>query len=278
MAGKLAIHIAPEANPENVTQLIGATARDGRTFSSVNELLTYADDLGIGSRTEMQSTAVFMGLLKYDGDELGLSHDGEAFVQLRENVQPDILHFLMYSGWREEQPTNFLPSWAYRLCCDAYWQLSTTILSAEFLDRQVTEVINHAETTFLDLQVGEFDGISFSRKSLLGTRKWLEPLRPPVIKDNMFTRRDFCPPELLLLAIGYVMRDELDVIDVDILLSHSRREEICRVCLLDPAAFEETLEWMIPLFPHVIASTEDAGYYGRYIRLYKRPTLEDIVR
>jgi len=278
MASKLAIHIPPEANPDNVTQLMVALARDEYSFESVSDLIDFADRQGLGTRTELQAIAVQMGLIKKIGERYEISEEGKAFTCLKDSVRGDVLHFLMYSGWQPGEPLHFLPSWAYRRYCDHYWQLNIVELTSNFLDQQVTEIINDAENAFTEMGIAEFDGISFSRKSLLGGRKWLEALRPSVLEDGKFQRRDFCPPELLLLAIGYVMRDELEAVDVDILLSHARREEICRVCLLDPSAFDQTLDWMIPLFPKVILSSEDAGYYGRYIRLHRRPTLEDIIR
>ncbi len=126
--------------------------------------------------------------------------------------------------------------------------------------------------------VGEFDEISFSRKSLTGARKWLDALQPTVIEDNIFTRRAFCSPELMLLAIGYVLRDDPDATEIDILLSRDRREQICRICLLAPESFDRTLDWAIPVFPKLIEPGTSAGTYGRFIRLHKMPTLQDVVR
>lgn len=280
MASRLAIHVAPDANPQNVSQLVKLLAASNKTFTSVSDLLKFfADQQRIENpRTEIQLIASQMGLIVKSDEGIRISDTGWSFSHLKENVQGDILHFLMYAGWHESNPTQFLPSWTYRQCCDEYWQLATVEFASDYLDQQVNEIINRAESTFKALRVGDFDGVSFRRMSLRGVRKWLEALDPPVIQDNVFRRRDFCHPELLLLAIGFVMRDEVDALDVDILLSHDRREAICRVCLLDPAAFDATLDWMLPLFPHVISADEEVGYYGRYIRLHKRPTLEDVVR
>jgi hypothetical protein len=278
MATKLAIHIPQEASPENVTALIAALAESGNVFPSVDDLMAYAEDLGIGSRGEIQFTAQNMGLIEKTANGLQLSHAGRAFAQIKESARGDVLHYLIYSGWQSQSPNEFLPSWAYRYSCDKYWQLGTVDLSEAYLEQQVTEIVNYAESFFAELGLNDFEEISFSKKSLRGAKKWLTALTPPVINDTTFERRAFCPPELMLLAIGYVMRDEPEAVDVDILLSHTRREEICRVCLLDPTAFDQTLDWMIPFYPKVIASTEDAGFYGRYIRLTKRPSLGDITR
>jgi hypothetical protein len=32
------------------------------------------------------------------------------------------------------------------------------------------------------------------------------------------------------------------------------------------------------MYPTIIVSSEEAGFYGRYVRLLKRPALEDFLR
>ncbi|MCS6836817.1 MAG: hypothetical protein NZ750_12470 [Anaerolineae bacterium] len=276
-AEKLTIHVPPEATPQNVTQLIESIARDEISFGSVNELMDYAMKRGIGNRSEMQFMALQLGLLGRFDDGFVLTRTGYDFAQLKDAIKPDVLHFLLYSAWGDGREELFYPSWSYRACCNDYWQAKTVELSSTYLDSQVTEIINRAEAS-LTQETVEYDSVSFSRKSIRGIRNWLEALDPPVIIDGCFQRRDFCHPELFLLALGYMMRDEPDAVGVDILLSHERRQIVCQVCLLDPEAFDSTLDWMLPLYPHVVSADPDVGYYGRYIRLHHLPTLEDLPR
>jgi len=275
---KLNIHIPPDANPTNVTQLVLLLDKENIEFESVRELLEFADSQGVGGRTEMQTTAVEMGLLAKDRDRIHASQLGHTFSQLREDVRADILHLLLYTGWNVNKPLDFLPSWAYRDSCNRYWSQGEVVLTNSYLDRQVEETINLARETFLAMKIDDFDELAFSRKSLTGARKWLDALQPSVIEDNTFTRRAFCPPELLILAIGYVLRNDPDTTEIDILLSRDRREQICRVCLLDPDSLDRTLDWALSVFPSVIEQGTSAGTYGRFIRLHKMPTLQDIVR
>ena len=275
----LAVHIPPEANPENVSALVNAMARDReRVFETVQELLEFAEAQGIGSRTEMQFAATKLGLLERGKEGIRISKDGVALTSIKEEARADILHLLMYSRWNEADPLDFLPSWSYRVSCDSYWKNHSVQLTDEFLDQQVEHIINEAEIAFTKMGFEKVDSVSFSRKSLVGFHNWLNALNPPVIKDKTFSRRAFCPPELLLLAIGYVVRDEDAVTDMDILLSREKREAICRVCLLEPDALDRALDWMIPIYPDVIEPGTSAGFYGRFIRLHKIPTLADVVR
>lgn len=274
---QLAIHIPPEAYPENIMAMLQALVENDAEFGSVDELLQFLMESDIGTRTEMQTMAERLGLLDKRKNSIRISQNGRLLTQLKPAIMPEIFHFLIYTGWDDVAPKEFLPSWSYRYICDHFWTIGEFKLSDESNERLVSEVIDRAETTFTELGIENFDGVSFSGKSLRGARKWLEALTPSVIEKNTFTRRSFCPPELLLLGIGWIFRHERDPIGVPLLLSRPQREALCRLCLLDPKFFDRTLDWLIPRFPKVIQSEDKAGFYGRSIRLRKLPSLEDLV-
>jgi hypothetical protein len=226
-----------------------------------------------------------MGILSKVDGAIQLSRDGHAIARVREEARSDLLHFLIYTGWDRHRPLEFLQSWGYRNCCDRYWSAGEVQLTGAYLDRQVEETISVARETFTALNVGAFDEISFSRKSLNGAHRWLLALQPPVLhpnspdaKERTFRRRDFCPPELVVMALAWVLRDEAVVADVDILLTHEKREALCKVCLLSPESLDRVLDWAIPTFPKLLSPGTRAGAYGRFIRLRKIPTLEDVIR
>lgn len=275
----LSVHIPPEANPETVSALISLLGEDDENeFGSVQELTEFAESQGLSSRTEVQFTATKLGLLDRTREAIRLSPIGVAFNSIKQQVRGDILHFLMYTTWSRADPLGFLPSWSYRAGCEFYWQAQSIQLTDDILNQQVQSMINQADDAFSQMGFEEHQAISFSRKSLTGLLGWLDALIPPVIEERIFTRRSFCPPELLLLAVGYVVRDEDAVTDTDVLLSREKREAICRLCLLEPDALDQALDWMIPIFPNVIEVGTSAGFYGRFVRLHKLPTLADVVR
>lgn len=282
---QLAVHIVPDANPVNVNEMLQALKNEEHVFSLAKDLVEHLAEKGISSNSWVQLAAVGMGLLldKEHGG-LKLSDQGRAFVALREDVRSDILHFLMATGWDPARPTEFLPSWAYRACCDQYWSTATLTLTDAYLNRQVQDMVNATRAEFERMGVGPFKEISFSRKSLTGALKWLDALQPPVLSRSeerspyVFSRRSFCPPELLMLSLGHVWGNEVDVLDSELLLSREKREQICRLCLLDPDALDQTLDWALSIFPHLAEDGTSAGVYGRFIRLHKLPTLVDVVR
>lgn len=285
-ATKLNIHVQPDANPENTLRMLSTLYSNPELeFLSSKEMLEFLDEQGIGSRTELTSTATSTGLLDKTSQNISLSALGQTFVRIREEVQSDLLHFLMYTGWDAKNSLNFLQSWGYRNCCDRYWALEEFQLTSSYLDRQVEETITEAREYFDALQVSDFDEVSFSRKSLTGVHKWLLALQPQILfpntheaKDRVFRRRDFCPPELVTLALAWVLRDESTITGIDILLTREKREALCKVCLITPEALDRVLDWAIPTFSSVISPGTSAGFYGRFVRLHKVPTFEDIVR
>jgi hypothetical protein len=155
--------------------------------------------------------------------------------------------------------------------------MQTAVLDSDNVVRRVEEARNDAEAAFAEMGLSELDPASFGPKSLAAIHKWLSALDPPVIENDVFTRRSFCPPELLLLALGWVVGRE-GLPETDVLLSRETRDAVCRVCLLEPTAFDRALDWMIPIFPRVIAPGTTAGFYGRFVRLHKLPELSDVIR
>ncbi|MFQ3657668.1 MAG: hypothetical protein SNJ54_01865 [Anaerolineae bacterium] len=189
----------------------------------------------------------------------------------------DTLHFIHYAGWHQSQPLENTQLLFYRIYCDYLYDRGEIDLKSR-ADREkicldIAEIIRRLDIFSED----KLNYLSLSPDSLSGVHNILEKLIPPVLEDNTFQRRDFCEPAVMLLAFNYALRDDPDALDVNILLSDELREQICRVCLLDPAYFDQTLDWMLPLYPAIISSDPEAGYYGRYVRLKKLPTIEDLL-
>lgn len=277
----LKIHIPPDSNPANIRQLITVLSETPETvFESGKEMSEYLEERGVGGRSEIRTTAKEMGIITETHDGLQITPLGLALARVRDDARGDLLHLLLYGGWHEADPKRFLQSWAYRHCCNRYWAEEVIELNSAYIERQVAETVDEAANAFAS--EGDFQASSFGRKSLNGAHNWLRGLNPAVLEKaggvETFRRRAFCPPELLLLALGWMLRDEQSVTEVDVLLSRDKREALCRVCLLAPESLDRALDWMMPIFPEVIEPGTKAGFYGRFVRLHKRPTMEDVIR
>jgi hypothetical protein len=274
---KLTIHVPPDASASRIADSILALSQlDEASFPSVVAFRTFLAEQGLNNRPEIPVIATGIGVLERDSGEIQLSRTGILLAKVRPEIVYDMLHYLLYSAWLESQPLTFLPSWTYREVCKLYWSSGEVTIDKDYKTRNVAEV-NEAARQYFG-QYGSFPDPSFSSKSLDGVHRWLEGLQPPVLTGNTFARRTFCVPELMLLAVGFSVRDESDAIDIDILLTRERREAICQVCLLAPEHLDQVLDYTIATYPQIIQAGTSAGYYGRFIRLSKVPTIEDIVR
>jgi len=263
----LSFHVRHEVLPERTYEVLSCIA--------------YGNDYkGI---TQYDRQLARLNMLGWIGkDRTHLTPLGQTVLAIIERfplLSGEIGHFLHYSQWGSSTPEESTPFFLYRVFCNyLYDQQSTVVLNIrETLERTCLDLADVIQNSG-HFPSEKLQGLSLSPDSLGGIIHWLKALNPPVITEDHFERRGYCPPETLLLAIGYALRDDPDALDVDILLSAELQEDICRACLLDPDYFEQTLDWMLPLYPDIITSDNEIGYYGRYIRLHKRPTLEDILR
>ncbi len=267
----LTFHVPQEAEPNVLIPLLESIHAEQATFDTVASLLDFAQQHGLTSRTEINIFANDCGLLQKDEAAaiICLSPIALGMLQLRPEIRPDIIHYLIYSGWSDKKPLEKTVLWSYRQVTDILWQQPGANISkisnviAEEIRNQIQETFQHDP--------------SFSPKSIRGARKWLEALTPPVIEGDIFTRRHFCPPELVLLALGWVGQTFGGELAVDFLLGPERREAVCRLCLLEPMTLDRVLDWTLPLYPTVIRPGTGAGVYGRFIRFLKWPTLQDLL-
>ena len=273
---RLTIHVPPDASPTALIDMGKLLVQfQDRPFTS-SELLTVLTEHGRKSRPEIPPTARALGLLEQCGKSMRLSEIGKTIARLRDDVAGELMHYLLFSSWTHDEPLKFLPSWTYRITCLRYWHLGEVRIDGDFKSRLIPEINGEAQEYFA--KYGTFSDPSFGPKSLRGVAVWLEALQPPVLVGDVFRRRTFCIPELVVLALGYSVRDQADAINVDILLSRERRETIAQLCLLSPEHLDQVLDYALTSFPHLVQPGTTAGFYGRFVRLLKRPTVEDVVR
>jgi hypothetical protein len=278
-SANLAIHVLPDSNPENVSGLLNwFKLNNQRHFQTSKALVDTLIDTGVNANDWVTSTSVSLGLLEKREDGFGISSSGLTVSKMQDEVKSDLFHFLLYTGWKETAPRDFLQSWAYRLCCDQYWNMGDVSLSSDYLNQQVADIISLAYHVFPKLGVEDFEDISFSRKSITGVHKWLDALDPPVMVKGNFQRRTFCHPELSALAIGYAFRDDPQIANIDVLLTPDKQDIINKVCLLDPNSLDRVLDWTISVYPTLFEKGTKSGFYGRFLRIKRLPTIEDVIR
>lgn len=272
MAGnRLTVHIPQEANPDALIPLLSLMYEQNLAFPDVKTLVAFTKEQGLGSRSELQNFATVCGLLERDEEgQITLSQVGRTVSQLKPEIRADLIHFLMYTGWENESEAS-TELWAYREIVNFLWfRADVDVLS---IGPSLNEEVRNKALELFDTDV------SFSPKSIRGARKWLSAVLPPVIEHGTtFSHRHFCPPELALLATGWVAQQTEGELEIDFLLTPERRELICKVCLLDSVVLDRVLDWTLPLYPQVMVAGTNAGVYGRFLRFLKWPESSDLLR
>jgi hypothetical protein len=218
-----------------------------------------------------------LGLLR----DKNLTDLGKTIFELCEkklDLWGDLLHFCHYTLWQAGNSSENGFSWTYRVFVNHIWSVNNIQINTESLEPVVSTLINdiEAEPNF-DLEETQKAVVSLSWRSLKGAYNWLIGVVPPVIENEVFSRRYFCPPELTLLATGWVAGQTEGELEIDFLLTPERRDLICKICLLDPSVLDRVLDWMLPLYPEVIVPGTSAGAYGRFVRFLKWPEMQDLL-
>lgn len=262
----LSFHIRHEVTPERCSAVFEAIA-EGRPYQHILQ----------SERQEARLRQ--LGIVA--GQEL--SADGKALAQVcrqKPALWGDLLHFLHYTRWSPLEPTTYAFSWVYRQFVHLLWEAAQILVNDDYLKPAVGTLIGSIETEPAFANVIEHKTrtgkISLSTSSLFGALNWLAALQPPVMNGQHFSRRFFCPTELMVLALGWVARTSGGEPGIDILLSPERRKALCQLCLLDPAALDRTIDWTLPLYYEFIRPGTRAGAYGRFIRFVRWPQLADL--
>lgn len=215
-------------------------------------------------------------LLSFTKEGLQLTSRAKVVLKKREAVQLDLLHYLFYTAWQPDQPARQTQSWFYRAVCDQMWAVQSQNLDFQTRQSLTQELTNQVIEDFKDVPGFTLAKFSIGRQTMAGAKQWLRCLRPAVLTEDTFARRPNCSAELFLLALSRSYEMGNSVVGVDLLLSPKRREEICKVCLLEPSHFDRMLDWVIPIYPQYLAQGTRAGSYGRFMRLLRLVNVEDL--
>lgn len=260
----LSFHIRHEVTPERTWEVFTAIA-SGQPYDHIIQYDRQATRLRqLGLLTNQKLTRQGLAIWK--------------ICQSKPDLWAEIAHFLHYTLWRESKCEENGFSWTYKNFTDHLWQVGNARLNNTYLEPIVSTLINQAELApYFEIEQTQKAAISLSRDSLRGAYHWLQALIPPVIEDENFNRRYFCPPELIFLSIGWVAQQMDGEIGIDYLITPERREAISKVCLLEPSALDRVLDWMLPNYPDVVQPGTSAGTYGRFLRFLKWPEIDDLL-
>lgn len=278
---KLTFHFPVAASPEKILILLRVLVQADEPILKGDDLDQLALDLSSHANrfTEARILAEqALDVIEQTGEGLQANARAQVLLKKREPIQYDLLHYLFWTAWRPEgSGQHQARSWLYRTLCNDLWGMGQARLDLE-TRRQITETtINQAIEDFQTVQGFSLEAFSAGRQTIAGGLEWLRHLKPPVLEGEMFSRRAACSGELFLLALSrsYQMTDS--EVGMDLLLTPQRRDDISRLCLLEPLQFDRMLDWVLAMFPYLIAPGTRAGSYGRFVRLHRSITLEDFI-
>jgi hypothetical protein len=274
---KLMFHVRHNARPTLTKEVLQIL--DGSGSLTLDEILDIGRQRGYQVGTAMQSkqslkenpirTSRDLGLIA--AEVLSLTTLGEQMVKLlryKPGVFNEVMHILHYTLWTPARNMDNCFSWSYRTTCDRLWESSSISIDRRQLVSHVSEAA-----------MGKFstNRVSFSKDSVRGVLQWLTDLEPPVLEgeNKTFTRRTFCPPETFVLAVDFLYRVEDTAYQTNLLLDPGKQEIICKVCLLEPTAFDTALDWAAGQYDFLQRGT--SGGWGSYILLTRQPQIRDFL-
>jgi hypothetical protein len=278
----LVFHFPVGATPTKIPKLLQVLLYAKSPILTAKELddITFAQNTDITRFSDARRLAeIVLGLIESTKDGLLLTPRAHAILKKRESIQYDLLHYLFYTAWRAEESASHTRSWFYRTICDNLWGMQEVTLDGHMRQTFIQELDGQIHLDFQHV-LGFSEKPSISMQTMEGTREWLRHLSPGVMKsvrkgEEEFHRRATCSVELFLLALSHSYQLSGAEIDIDMLISPQRRDEISRLCLLNPLEFDRMLDWMLPVYPQFISQGTRAGSYGRFVRLHRFVTVEN---
>lgn len=265
----LNFHVRHEVQPQRVWDVINALA----TNTEYDYVTQYDRQI-----SRMRN----LGIVTTQGN-IELTQVGQELYRIgtkRIDVLWDILHYLHYIQWNVDNPTEKTMFFTYQKYCDVLYEHGDFEIST-YSDALATEMESYITSSAYFVNVlGDLakGAVSLSTNSLAGVEHWLEKLSPRIIENGHFSRRHYCSSELMLMAIGYVSR----IYDIELGLEQSLTEEkrdiLKRICFLEDVALNQIIDWLLPDYPEIIQHGTNTGSYGRFIKLMRQPTLEDLLR
>ena len=285
---RLTFHFPVAASPDKILILLRVLAQADEPILTSEDIDRLAFDLSSHKNrfTDARILAQHvLGLIDETAEGLQLTPPAQVILQKREPAQYDLLHYLFSTAWKPEgSAQHHARSWLYQTIGQHLWGIGQVQLDPQVRQELTQQITNQAGEDFQSVPGFSSATFSVGRQTMDGAIEWLKHLKPPVLEiegvgrneEGGFARRSACSGELFLLALSRSYQMSGSEAGTDLLLSPQRRDEVSRLCLLEPLQFDRMLDWVLPLFPQFIAPGTRAGAYGRFVRLYRFVAIEEL--
>ena len=283
-SSKLVFHFPVAAEPAKVLKTLRTLLYADEPIRTGPELdeLTFEQNTDTNRFNEARSLAEKpLGLIEITKEGVVLTPRAHIILQKRETIQYDLLHYLFATAWSAERPAQHTRSWFYRTLCERLWAMQEITVDLEARHALIQEIDGQLRLDFRAVPAFS-EEISLGIQTMDGALEWLRRLSPAVLETSerrvwRFHRRTVCSPELFLLALSRSYQLSGTELGMDALISPQRREETCRLCLLDPLQFDRMLDLVLPIYTRFLSPGTRSGSYGRFVRFQCFVALEDLV-
>lgn len=228
------------------------------------------DNMSILLDLGLVHSQVAQRVARYELTELGRRLSSEQGT--RPSLYTDVIHYLCYSLCDDQRRAGTIMSgwsWVYQTACRLLWEERPEVPTFP----EMAAALNR-ELLVLD---PEFSG-GVHRNSANAAQVWLRQLDPPFLytqfKPWRSQGRDWCSPELVVLAFAHIYRlDELPY-DTPLLIDDHVWRELCACCLVEQPLLEEVLEVAVGTFPYI---EMHSGEWGRSLIAHQPITVLDLL-
>jgi hypothetical protein len=251
--------------------------------SSNKELLESAKDLGhsIGSKEKSTEGSVLgrLGIVE-PSDQFQFTELGDSLVDIMyrdRNLFNTVLHFLYYTAFDRYSDRHIFMSYTYREFTNYLYDNSPFDIFRGERGTIVGEVTELAEQS-PDVDVSKTrSGVSLSTKSFNNYLQYLTELSPEVLVEDDsegtgFERRAFCPPELMILAVDHIYKQNQTDYETLLRVTDDTKVRIQQICLLSDDGFDEVTDYAEQAYPFFSKKHD----FGLNLRLDREVTLDEL--
>lgn len=273
-------HLWSTDTPEYIETFLPVFAKQ-KSYSN-QELVDVSTTMG---ETDVERRISHLNQFWYTLGLLDRNKDGHKYIysisEFGEKILPllnfnaalcfDILHFALINAWKQDQHENWGWSWVYRAVGKLLWKGEVREVDSSNLLARVNDLADQEIPDFRAKINPIAMGTSF---------KWMSSLTPPfLIKDDPdksdrtvkygVQRREFCNPELILLAVCLEYQGRGIPFGSPLVMDEGAVDSISETCLLDNNQFWPVMDLADITFNNLVQKKETL--YGTSILLAAQP-------
>lgn len=255
---------------------------EAKSPQSKSDLRDGAQDLGhqIARQKKLSAGPVLarLGILDPD-DQFTYTPLGDELMDIMyrdRTLFNNLLHYLYYTAFERYPGSHVFSSYTYMEITNYLYDNAPFDSLHGHKGTIVGEVEQRARSADLDLSYTQ-KGISMSTKTVNNYLPYLDVLEPAVNPNDPgdtagFVRRDFCPPELIVMVVSHEYRRNGTSYNTLLRVTDEIERHIKQCCLLSDEGFSQVIDYADQAY-RFFTSTRD---FGLNIRIDEEVSFSDL--